>query len=160
MLTFPQLTEDDKQAFDAALGDLIRKSEALMALIVERAGYLIQHFGEVDNYDTTQLANLAANSFNATEFMTNLLGENDFSSMYQQGERVSTLILNIDHRCLLVIIFPSTLSVGVMKYYASRTIQQLAEQLQLADARAPGAGIDPALLNITDSADFFKKREP
>ncbi|MHB8521940.1 MAG: roadblock/LC7 domain-containing protein [Limisphaerales bacterium] len=160
MLTFPQLTEDDKQAFEAALGDLIRKSEALMALIVERAGYLIQQWGDADKYDTTQLANLAANSFNATEFMTTLLGENDFSSMYQQGEQVSTLILNIDHRCLLVIIFRSTLSVGVVKYYASRTIHQLAEQLQIADARAPGEGIDPALLNITDSAEFFKKREP
>jgi predicted regulator of Ras-like GTPase activity (Roadblock/LC7/MglB family) len=160
MLTFPQLIEDDKQAFDAALGELVQKSEAQLALLVAKAGNLVHECGQVDQCDTTNVATLAANSFNATEFMANLLGETDFSSMYQQGERVSTLILNIDERALLVVIFRAQLSVGVIKYYANQTVHRLADQLQLAETRAPGEVFDPALLNVTEADQFFKKKDP
>ena len=44
-MAFPQLTEEDLVAFDRVLADLIKKSEAMLVMIVEKAGYLIHQYG-------------------------------------------------------------------------------------------------------------------
>ena len=90
------------QFFEKVLADLVRKSEAILTMIVEKAGYLIHQHGNSEALDTTTLATLGSNAYNATQFMAQLVNENNFSSMYQQGEAYSTLILNIDHDCILV----------------------------------------------------------
>jgi predicted regulator of Ras-like GTPase activity (Roadblock/LC7/MglB family) len=156
---FPQLIEDDFQHFNNALTELLTKSEASTALIVEKAGYLIQQCGASNDVDTTTLATLASNAFNATQFMASLIQETNFTGMYQQGEHFSTLILNIDENSLLVVIFKATLGVGMVKYYAHDTIKQLSSQLQIAEHRAPGKGFDLIDLNATDLGELFKRTD-
>ncbi len=160
MANFPQLTEEDYQQFDHALNDLLEKTEASVVLIVEKAGHLIHQRGEHAQLDTVQLATLASNAFNATQFMASLIDETNFTGMYQQGEKASTLMLNVDEHCLLLIIFKAQLSVGMVKYYASNTIKQVTDQLQVAHQRAPGVVFDLTDLNITDAPAFFRKKQP
>ena len=56
--------------------------------------------------DTTTFATLGSNAYNAVQFMAQLVNENNFTSMYQQGENFSTLMVNVDENSLLVIVFP------------------------------------------------------
>jgi predicted regulator of Ras-like GTPase activity (Roadblock/LC7/MglB family) len=156
---FPQLNEEDAQLFNTALNDLLAKTEAGTALIVEKAGYLIQECGNPDKLDTTNLATLASNAFNATQFMASIIQENDFTGMYQQGQHFSTLILNLDENSLLVVIFPAALSVGMIKYYAAETIKLLANQLQVATARAPEKVFDLIDLNATDIGSLIRRKD-
>ncbi|HVY69322.1 MAG TPA: roadblock/LC7 domain-containing protein [Verrucomicrobiae bacterium] len=160
MASFPQLNEEDFQRFTAALNDLLSKSEASTAMIVEKAGYLIHQNGDTGGFDATTVATLASNAFNATQFLTTLINENNFSGMYQQGENFSTLILNVDENCLLVIVFKAQLSVGMVKYYAGATIAELSSQLQIAQAREPGAGLDIIDLNPSDIGELFRRKRP
>ena len=95
----------------------------------------------------------------ATQGIASLVGEIDFSSVYQQGENISLLVNNVDEHCLLLVIFRAQISVGAVKYYALSTIAQLAEQLRAAQARAPGEGYDLSVLNIADTADLFRKKQ-
>lgn len=157
---FPQLLEEDFQQITAALNDLLTKSEARTALIVEKAGYLIIQCGDTAEFDTTELATLAANAFAATQFMADRLKETNFSSMYQQGETMSVLWLNVDECSLLVVVFKASLSVGMVKYYATDTIKHVADQMTIAHQRAPSAAFDIADLNPTDVAELFHKKEP
>jgi CDGSH-type Zn-finger protein/predicted regulator of Ras-like GTPase activity (Roadblock/LC7/MglB family) len=159
MSDFPQLTEEDFQQFDQLLHDLLAKSEANLALIVEKAGHLIHQCGDPGPSDPTLLATLASNAYNATAFMANLSGESAFSDMYQQGELFSTLIMNIDEHCLLVIIFNAHLAVGAVKYYAKTTISLVAKQLARAEERAPGVGFDLTDLNVTDAKALFLRKD-
>src|SRR5438552_6204456 len=131
-MAFPQLTEEDIQFFDKALADLIKKSEATLTMIVEKAGYLIHQHGNAEALDTTTLATLGSNAYNATEFMAQLLNEHNFASMYQQGEACSTLILNVDENCILVLVFGTEQTVGSMKYYAAPAVKLLREQIKAA----------------------------
>lgn len=158
MGNFPQLIEEDFQQFNTFLNDLLAKTEATTVLIVEKAGYLIHQCGETSQYDTTQVATLSANAFNATQFMASLLNEKNFTGMYQQGENSSSLILNVNENCLLVIIFKTSLSVGMIKYYAITTAKQLAFQLELAERRSPGIGYDLIDLNPKDVAELFRRK--
>ncbi len=153
----PQLNEDDLAVFDAVLRDLVKKSEASVALIVERAGYLIHQYGELPGFEPTQVATLASNAFAATEFMANLIREHDFSGMYQQGSTISTLTLNLGPSCLLFVAFDSQLSAGAVKYFASEAVAPLVQQLECAAARAPESLFDPADLNLEDVRPLFRR---
>lgn len=159
MHTLPQLLEEDINVLDGALNELLAKSDASTALITDKAGFCLVQQGDVDRFDTTSLAALASGSFEATQAIAQIIDEPNFSSVYQQGERYSMLVNNIDTQTVLIIIFPSTVSVGLVKFYGGETIRAAAAQFTRARNRAPGEGIDLAMINIADTADIFKKKE-
>ncbi len=158
MSTLPQLIEEDVRVLDAALDDFIAKSEATSALILDKGGFVIGLRGDVNSFDTTTLGALAAAAFAATQGIAGLVQETTFSSVYQQGENFSLLVSNIDEHCLLVVIFRAQISVGAVKYYSVNVVSQVAQQLQLAQNRAPGEGLDLSVMNMADSAEFFQKK--
>ena len=155
-MAFPQLIEEDMEFFDKVLSDLVRKSEAILTMIVEKAGYLIHEYGNATALDTTTLATLGSNAYNATQFMAQLVNEHNFASMYQQGETYSTLILNIDENCILVLVFGTDQTVGSMKYYAAPTVKQISEQLKAASARGETA-LDLCDMDATDVQALFRR---
>lgn len=157
MSTLPQLLEEDIAALDVSLRDLLRKTEADTALIIDRGGFLITQQGQFEQLDTTTLAALSSASFAATQTIAGLIGEQDFSSVYQQGEKSSILVINVDEYSLLVILFPASISVGAVKYYAPVTIKKVAMQMKLAHERDPESGFDLSVLNIADTSVLFKK---
>src|SRR5262245_39335469 len=158
MPTLPELIEDDVSALNAALSELLMKSDAGTALIIDKGGFIITQCGRAEEIDTTTLSALSAASFAATEGIATLVGENNFSSVYQQGEHSSLLVMNVDEYCLLSVIFKATLSVGAIKYYAADTITKIAAQLKRAQNRAPGAGLDLSMLNLADPSAIFKMK--
>jgi predicted regulator of Ras-like GTPase activity (Roadblock/LC7/MglB family) len=160
MHTLPQLLEEDVTVLDGALQDLLSKSEASTALITDKAGFCLVEKGETDRFDATTIAALASGSFEATQAIARIIDEPNFSCVYQQGERYSMLVSNIDEQTVLIIIFPSSVSVGLVRFYATETLRVTAAQFQRARERAPGEGIDLAMLNVAETADIFKKRDP
>lgn len=156
---FPTLNQGDIDLIDEVLRDLLKKSEANIALLVEKAGYLIHQCGNPDQLDTTTFATLGSNAYNAVQFMASLVNETNFTSMYQQGESYSTLMVNVDENSLLVIVFPTHLTVGSMKYYAAPAVRSIAERITEASQRAPGAGIDLSDLNPKDVQALFQRKQ-
>lgn len=155
-MAFPQLQQEDLDQFDLVLSDLVRKTEAMLAMIVEKAGYLIHQHGNSESVDTVTLATLGSNAFNATAFMAQLVNENNFASMYQQGETYSTLIMNIDENCLLVLVFGTDQTVGSMKYYSAPAVKQIAAQIKVASARG-NPDIDLCDMNPDDVQALFRR---
>ena len=159
MPALPQLIEDDILQLDGALGELLKKSEATLTLIIDKGGFLITRCGDLKDFNGTTLAALAAASFAATQGIADLVSETNFHCVYQQGENCSLLVQNVDENCLLVIIFGSDTSVGAVKFYAANTIAQVAAQLQAAYQRDPSALLDLSLLNLADPSEVFFKKQ-
>jgi predicted regulator of Ras-like GTPase activity (Roadblock/LC7/MglB family) len=159
MSTLPQLLEEDIRQIDAVLDDLLSKSEATCALVIDKGGFLITQCGDTRRFDATTLGALAAAMYAATQGIASLVSEVNFSSVYQQGENFSLLVHNVDEHCLLLVIFKAQISVGAVKYYALTTITHVAQQMQTAQARSPDEGLDLSVLNIADTADLFKKKK-
>ncbi len=155
-MPFPQLNEEDMAYIDKVLGDLVKKSEALLSMLVEKAGYLIQQYGNTEALDTTTLATLGSNAYNATQFMAQLVNEHNFTSMYQQGDTYSTLIINIDDNCILVLVFGTDHTVGSMKYYAAPAVKSLASRLEFASARGETA-LDLCDMDAADVQALFRR---
>src|SRR4028119_55349 len=125
---FPSLNQEDIESIDEACRDLLKKTDANIALLVEKAGYLIHQCGNPEQIDTTTFATLGSNAYNAVQFMASLVNESNFISMYQQGESFSTLMVNVDDNSLLVVVFPTHLTVGSMKYYAAPAAKSIAQR--------------------------------
>jgi predicted regulator of Ras-like GTPase activity (Roadblock/LC7/MglB family) len=154
----PPLIEEDVQSLDAALDDLLRRSEAAVALIIDKGGPLISQRGALENFDATTIAALAAGSFCATQAIAQRIGENGFSNIYQQGERHSLLFCDIDDNILLVVIFKADISAGAIKYYAAATVGQVGQQLERARQRSPQNSMDLVSMNVMDVSSIFTQK--
>lgn len=158
MATLPQLIEEDISEINNALQELLIKSDATSTLVIDKGGFIITQNGRTQQLDTMTLAALSAASFAATESIAALVGETNFTSVYQQGEHSSLVVINVDEFCLLSIIFKATLSVGAIKYYAAETIKRIGAQNKKAQQRAPGTGLDLSMLNVADPSGLFKMK--
>lgn len=158
MPTLPQLIEEDVRELERVLEELLLKCEGSAAIIIDKGGFLITQIGAAQKFDTTTLAALSAASFAATETIATLVSEPNFSSVYQQGESHSLLVLNVDEYCLLTVIFDAKVSVGAVKYFAVSTAKLIAKQMKKAHRRAPGEGLDLSELNLADPSPLFRKK--
>jgi predicted regulator of Ras-like GTPase activity (Roadblock/LC7/MglB family) len=157
MASFPALNQEDIEVIDSTLRDLLKKSEAHVALLVEKAGYLIHQCGNPsDELDTTTFATLGSNAYNAVQFMASLVNENNFTSMYQQGENFSTLMVNVDENSLLVIVFPTHLTVGSMKYYAGPAVRAICDRIIVSSTR--GDVVDFSDIDARDVQALFTQK--
>jgi predicted regulator of Ras-like GTPase activity (Roadblock/LC7/MglB family) len=158
MATLPQLLEEDIQRLDDALRELLEKSDATTALIIDQGGFLIASQGDARQFDLTTIAALASGAYMANQTIANLVHETNFNSVYQQGEKFSMFVICIDENCMLVVIFKAQVSVGVIKYFAMPAAEQIAAQLRVAQERDPGGGLDLSVLNLADTSDLFKRK--
>src|SRR5262245_53217455 len=155
---FPALNKADIDIVDGVLQEMLEKTEASVALLVEKAGYLIHQCGNPAAMDTTTFATLGSNAYNAVQFMASLVNESNFTSMYQQGENYSTLMVNVDENSLLVLVFPTHITVGSMKYYAAPAVKAIHERIVLASERDGATSLDLSDLDPTDVKALFHKK--
>ena len=158
MATLPQLIQEDVSQLDRVLKELLDVTESTTAMIIDKGGFLIGHQGDSEQFDLTTIAALASGAFMANQTIANLVNEPNFNSVYQQGEKFSVFVLNVDEYCLLTVIFHAHLSVGVVKYFSEPAAQRIARQLQQAHERAPGQGLDLSEMNVVDSESIFHRK--
>ncbi len=158
MPTLPQLIEEDVQRLDEILRELLAQTDGTTALVIDKGGFLISSCGDSRQFDLTTIAALASGAYMANQTIANLVHETNFNSVYQQGEKHSMFVLSVDEFCMLVVIFRSQLSVGVIKYFSAPAAASIAEQFQSAQQRDPSGGLDLSVLNVADTADFFKRQ--
>ncbi len=130
MATLPQLVEEDIQRLDDELRELLEKSDATTALIMDKGGFLISSQGDSRQFDLTTIAALASGAYMANQTIANLVHETNFNNVYQQGQRFSMFVIDVDEFCLLGVIFKAQVTVGVVKYF----------------------------LNLADTSDVFKRK--
>jgi len=158
MATLPQLIEEDVQRLDDLLRELLTQTDATTALVIDKGGFLISSFGDSRQFDLTTIAALASGAYMANQTIANLIHETNFNSVYQQGEKHSMFVLSVDDYCMLVVIFRSQVSVGVVKYFSAPAAAGIADQFQSAQQRDPSGGLDLSVLNVADTSDFFKRQ--
>ena len=158
MATLPQLIEEDIARLGTELREVLEKSDATTALIIDKAGFLITSQGDARQFDLTTIAALASGAYMATQTIANLVQETNFNSIYQQGEQFSMFVMCVDENCLLVVIFKAEVSVGAVKYFAAPGVKRIGAQLQIAQERDPGAGFDLSEMNLADPSGLFKKK--
>jgi predicted regulator of Ras-like GTPase activity (Roadblock/LC7/MglB family) len=158
MPTLPSLEVTDIQQLDQILSDLVVAADVTVAAIIDKGGFLITLRGDSRQFDLTTIAALASGAYLANQTIANLVGEENFDSVYQQGEKNSMFVLNVDEYSLLALIFRVGSSVGAVKYYSIHAGKRIALQLKAAKERNPENGLDLSELNLADTSELFHRK--
>ncbi|HEY6089756.1 MAG TPA: roadblock/LC7 domain-containing protein, partial [Gemmatimonadaceae bacterium] len=111
---------------------------------------LVTTVGEAPGLDTTAFASLTAADYSANDQLAKLVGETDFSSLFHRGEK-SIYVADIARRLLLVIIFDSGTTVGLVRLRMKDEIEELTLLIDRVFARGQnGAASGEHLLKGAD----------
>lgn len=144
-------TEDDYGAITESLLRFLGDSNARCAMLVDRAGQLVATVGEQPTFDSTAFATLTAADFSANDQLAKLIGENDFNSLFHQGEKESMYLADVARRVILVVLFDNRTTLGLVRLKMKETVNELTQLFQQVFARPTEAqGGAPGLLSGAD----------
>jgi predicted regulator of Ras-like GTPase activity (Roadblock/LC7/MglB family) len=130
MNPIPVLTIQDVAMLDGVLADFLKKTEAELTVVIDRGGNLISQFGDMDLMDVTIIAALAAGSFAATRELARRIGESEFNALYHQGYGSHVFMNSVDDDTIMVTVFSSRTTVGLVRYYSATAAQNVANILK------------------------------
>jgi predicted regulator of Ras-like GTPase activity (Roadblock/LC7/MglB family) len=143
-------TQDDFTSITDSLKRFLSDTNSRCALLVDRSGQLVTTVGDSLSLDTTAFATLTAADYSANDQLAKLVGENDFSSLYHQGEKESIYVADIARRLLLVIIFDSRTTVGLVRLRMKAEIEELTLLVDRVFSRGRNGAVPPGLLKGAD----------
>lgn len=146
-------TEDDFGAITTALQQFLSDSDARCALLVDRTGQLVATVGERPNFDPTAFSTLAAADFSANDQLAKLIGENDFNSLFHQGEKESMYLADVARRVILVVLFDNRTTLGLVRLKMRQTVIHLTQLFEQVFARPAGASTPNILAGADDEID-------
>jgi len=117
-------TPEDFTAMTTSLKRFLSDTNSICALLVDRSGQLVTTVGDSAGIDTTAFATLTAADYSANDQLAKLVGENDFASLFHQGEK-SIYVADIARRWILVVIFDSRTTVGLVRLRMKDELDEL-----------------------------------
>ena len=149
MNSIPVLTIDDVAALDGLLSEYLKKAEARLTIVIDRGGNVISQCGDVSATDVTVLAALAAGAFGATRELARRIGETEFSALYHQGSGNHMFMNAVDDDTIMITVFGSRTTVGLVRFYASQMAQKVGELLKNLQNNVPGPQFTAAEIGAT-----------
>jgi len=132
-------TEDDFGAITTSLQKFLFESNARCALLVDRSGQLVATVGEQPHFDPTAFATLTAADFSANDQLAKLIGETDFNSLFHQGEKESMYLADVARRVILVVLFDTRTTLGLVRLKMKETVAELTKLFDQVFARGTGS---------------------
>jgi predicted regulator of Ras-like GTPase activity (Roadblock/LC7/MglB family) len=128
-------TQDDYDGLTQTLQRFLFDSNARCALLVDRTGQLVATVGEQPSFDPTAFATLTAADFSANDQLARLIGESDFSTLFHQGERESMYLADVARRVILVVLFDTRTTLGLVRLKMKPVVDELSRVFERVFAR-------------------------
>jgi predicted regulator of Ras-like GTPase activity (Roadblock/LC7/MglB family) len=148
----PQMVmyEEEFNQIQSVVDRLVRDANSKVVFIVDKNGQLIAASGDIDNVDTTSLASLTAGNIAATGGMAKLLKENEFATQFHEGEKANIHIQLVGNRVILVVIFDSKSSLGLVRLRVKKASEELNHIFESLLKKVQEPGADSPFAEITD----------
>lgn len=117
------------------LGRFREEAGARGVFLVDRSGQLLELAGRTDGIDKDSFASLAAADFAAGSQLAELLGEDDFTSLYHQGAPESMYLTDVGGGAILAALFDQGTTLGLVKMQTKRVVPELATIIEAAAGR-------------------------
>jgi predicted regulator of Ras-like GTPase activity (Roadblock/LC7/MglB family) len=149
----PQMVmyEEEFNQIQTVVERLVKEANAKVVFIVDKNGQLIAAAGDTENLDTTSLASLTAGNIAATGGIARLLRENEFATQYHEGEKANIHIQIVGNRVILVVIFDSRSSLGLVRLRVRRASDELTAIFDALLTKVQSPDRADVLTEITDS---------
>ena len=122
--------EDRGGEINGILDDLVERTEAITALVISRQGICLGQAGTAASLNSTALAALVAGMFSATKEVANIVGEDQFSILLQQGEKRHIHISLIGSKSMMVIVFEDYSRIGKVRFAARKAAAELLKAIE------------------------------
>ena len=148
----PQMVmyEEEFNQIQAIVDRLVKEANAQVVFIIDKNGQLIAAAGETEQIDTTSLASLTAGNIAATGGIAKLLRENEFSTQFHEGEKANIHIQLVGNRVILVVIFDSRSSLGLVRLRVKKASEELNHIFESLLKKVSEPGADSPFAEITD----------
>ncbi len=123
----PQMVmyEEEYKKINYIIEKLLREANSKVIFLVDKNGQLISGVGETERFDTTSLASLTAGNIAATGGLAKLIGEKEFSILFHEGEKDNLHISIVGGRVILVALFDSRSSLGLVRLRVKKASEEL-----------------------------------
>lgn len=112
-----ELTVGDREALRRILAELIGESGADSCVVCDQAGHVVVD-KNLEQHDPSLISALGAGVFAATGELARILGEDEFSMVFHQGETRSIVIGSAGEDILLIVLFPGSTGMDGVKQHA------------------------------------------
>ena len=120
------------------------------SILIDSAGNIITSLEDgCRQIDKDSIACLAAGNYGAVKAMANLMGAEDFASLFHMGKKMSIHLKNVSSEFLLINIFDQDLSLGLLRLKVLDVLLKVEKILPLLNLnitnKAANIHISPAL---------------
>ena len=130
------ILEGDYSSFTKILEKLARDSNAKLVFLLDKNGQQIASAGDLDAIDPTSLASLTAGNVAATEGLAQLVGEQEFSILFHEGQNENLHINVVGGRAILLVQFDERSSLGLVRLRVKKASVDLSAVLEDIEARS------------------------
>ena len=135
------ILEEDYSRFLSVLEKIGRETNAKLVFLLDKAGRQIASTGEMTEVDPTSLASLAAGNVAATEGVAQLVGEEEFATLFHEGRHDNVHISVVSNRVILLIVFDERSSLGLVRLRVDQSTADLVVICKEIETRTDsGAG--------------------
>ena len=142
--------DEESRRITAVCEKLCRDANARVVFVIDKNGQLIAAAGETEDLDSTSLASLVAGEIAATGGLAKLMGEDEFKQLFHEGTRDNLHISIVSGRVILVVIFDSRSSLGLVRLRVKKSADELAQILETLLKRSESSGASSPFSEITD----------
>ncbi len=86
--------------------------------------------GEQPDFDSAAFASLTAADFSANDQLASLIGEEEFSSLFHQGQNESMYLADVGKRLILVVLFNQQTTLGLVRIKIREAVLGLNETFE------------------------------
>ena len=119
--------EQDYKTIMTHMTGLLRETNVKSLMLVDRNGQVVANVGEPPQFDPQAFASLTAADFSANDQLAKMIGEHEFSSLFHQGEKESMYLADVGRRVILVALFDSRTTLGLVRLKVKGTVETLTQ---------------------------------
>jgi len=125
-MSYGIISQKQLERIDQVLREELIDGGCVCAILVDGAGNIIAGGDNgQDNFDIYSFATLAAGNYASGEAMSKLVGETEFSLLFQKGENISIYFSRVNADFLLISTFGKNISLGFLRLKVAESIEQI-----------------------------------
>jgi len=125
------LDQTHVEGIEEILQDYLPEAGIHCVILIDMAGNIIaEHESGETKHDIPALAALSAANFGAVNAMAKIVGEEEFSLLFNKGEKENIHFSRVMDEFLLVCIFDNEVSLGLLRLKVANAIGKITEILK------------------------------
>ncbi len=124
------LTEDQIKGVKEVLGDLRKKAQLNLVILLDISGQPIAHAARSKKAVREAISALVAGNFAAAMELSRLLGEKGFRCLFHEGREYSVYACKAGENFILLVVFETHIRFGLVKLYTDKGLRTLEDLLK------------------------------